>query len=135
MTFHQIFIAEISTFLHLSCCTISPYQFFYYLILSPYKLSHLITQHLYQCNILPYYLSGCSEASYVDRTEPDYMSAAKKYETSLHITPGSLEKISILNENKQNDYARSKMFKWFGGCKSGIGHKYCAAGRKFLFVP
>ena len=91
LTFHQIPIAAFSPFHHLICCTISPYQLFYNVIISPCKLSHHITQHLYQCNILPDYLSGCSEASYVDRTEPDYMSAANKYDTSLHITPNYLK--------------------------------------------
>ena len=62
------------------------------------------------------------------------MSASKKYDTSLHITPGSLESVSILNENKQNDYARSKIFKEFGGYKSAIGHSYCAAGIFFVYA-
>ena len=101
LKFHQIPIAEFSPFHHLSCCTISPYWLFYNFIISPYKLSHHINQHFYQCNILPDYISGCSEASYVDTTEPDYMSAAKKYENSLNITPGNLDKFPILNANKK----------------------------------
>ena len=99
VTFQQITIAAISPFHHLSCCTISPYQLFYNFTISPYKLSQYITQHLYQCNILPDYLSDCSEPSYVDRTGPDYMSAAKKYETSINITPGSLDRFPTLNGN------------------------------------
>ena len=79
-------------------CIILPFQLFYYFIISPYKLSRHIIQHLYQCNILPDYLGGCSEASYVDKTEPDYMSESRKYDTSLHITPEYLDKIPILNK-------------------------------------
>ena len=55
------------------------------------------------------------------------MSAAK-YETSLHITPVNLYKLLILNANKQNDYARSKIFKEFGGYKSATRNNYCTAG-------
>ena len=56
------------------------------------------------------------------------MSAAKKYDTSIHTAPGYLEKFPILNANKQNYYARSKIFKEFGGFKAAIGNNYCAVG-------
>ena len=65
-------------------------------------------------------------------TEPDYMSSSKKYETSIHTTPVSLEKFTILNANLKNDYTGSKFFKKFGGCKAAIGHNYCSAGSFFV---
>ena len=100
MIFHQIPIAEISPFHHLSCYTISPYKLFYNFMISPYKLSHHTTHHLYQYNILSDYPNVCSEGSYVDRKEPDYMSVARKYETSIHITTESLEKVLSWNQIK-----------------------------------
>ena len=87
MTFHQIPIVAISPFHHLICFSISLYQVFYHFTISPYKLSCHIAQQFYQCIVLPYFISDCSEASYVDRKSPNYMSTTRKYETGIHITP------------------------------------------------
>ena len=57
-----------------------------------------------------------------------------KYDTTLNINPEYPEKFSFLNANKQNDYARSKFLKGFGGCDSDISHIYCDAGR-FCVIP
>ena len=42
------------------------------------------------------------ETNIRDRVEPDYMSAAKKYNTSIHITPEYLENFPILNVNNSS---------------------------------
>ena len=62
------------------------------------------------------------------------MSVAKKYDISLPITPGYLDKFPILNANLKNGYASSKIFKEFGGCKATIGHNYCAAVNFFVYA-
>ena len=58
-----------------------------------------------------------------------YTKATGKYETSLHITPASLDNFPNLNSSRPNIYAKSKMFKEFGGCEAVIGENYCASGR------
>ena len=56
------------------------------------------------------------------------MSAVRKHDISIHITTEYMDKFPILNTNKQNDYARSKISKELGGCKATISQYYCAAG-------
>ena len=46
-----------------------------------------MNQHLYQYIILTDHLSKYSEEIHVKSTTPDYVREAKKYDTSLHITP------------------------------------------------
>ena len=60
------------------------------------------------------------------------MSAARKYDTHIQITSEYLDKFSIMNTNKQNDYARSKTLKQFGGCKYAISQNYCDVASFFM---
>ena len=47
----------------------------------------------------------------------------------------TLDKLNpIMNENKHNDYGRSKIYKEFGGCKSDISQNYCAVGRFCVYA-
>ena len=71
---------------------------------------------------------------FIESTEPDHMSAAKNYGTSLHTTLGYLNKFPILNANTENGYSRSKMFKVFGGYNSAIVHNYFAADSFFSWL-
>ena len=100
------------------------------------NFSHHLTHHLYQYYILTDHLREYSESdeSGVDRSWPDYTKAARKCETSLHTTPSFLDNIPNLNSGIPNIYARSKMFKEFGGCEASISKKYCAAGRFCVYA-
>ena len=61
-----------------------------------------------------------SDNSGVDRSSHEYTKAARKCETSLHITPDSLYNLLNINSNRPNIYARSKMSKEFGDREAGV---------------
>ena len=84
---------------------------------------------MYQYNILTDYLSNYSYKIRINRTTPDYVTAVRKYDISVHISTESLDKFPISNSNNKNDYARSKMIHEFCGWKSAISDKYFATGR------
>ena len=57
-----------------------------------------------------------------------------KYDTSLHITPGSLDNFPDNDSSRSNFYERSNCFKEFGGCKVVIVKKYYAAGMFWVYA-
>ena len=75
------------------------------------NVSHHLTQHLYRYNIFTYHKSDYSEDSHVDRTLPDYAMPARKYETSLHFNPESLDNYLKISFSKNNDYEGSICFR------------------------
>ena len=111
--------------------TISLYQFVYNYTISLNSFSRHLTHHLYQCYILTDHLSNYSESdeSIVDRLTPAYTKPECKYETYLHISPGSMDNFLNNNSSKTNFYARSKHSKEFGGYEAAISKNYFIAGR------
>ena len=93
-------MAVILLFHHIRCITISPY-----------KLYRHLNKQLYHCDIITDCLSEYSEASEVDRTSAEYISAVKKCESILHITTDTLEKFPTMNTSNTNDYLKSTMLK------------------------
>ena len=115
--FHYMNWFTISPFHHSVCVSFHHFTISVHLsyIISLNKLSHHLTHHLYQYYIFTDHLSYYSESDEigVNMSSHKCTKAAKKYETSLHITPASLDNLPNLNSNRPNIYATSKMFKEF----------------------